>query len=437
MDKSFFSENSQKNCLFFCLCILCWITLTNCGKKDEQANKKPTENPAEVSNGWEYWGSHDKLSTLNPPIGLALHKVYLHGNEAIDVFFNTKIPYYENSIYMTDFRWLLDLQGNTIRLSSNEDFSPDAWDRKLSISLSKEAPSGYGEIPDFWLPSADIEVFGTGYGEFTSYNIKKLAGGSVFGLEISFHKSVSAFIKSDIFGFSSSPRSVVSSPYSYIYPDEYVIKSQSFWNGRNIAVGTRGNIKESFIISTYNDYDTKTLYLQVHALTPKAAYNASDKAWFRGTVFLFSKKISEVIPQLNLELPLLLTPHYFQYPGRPNVSYFLIQNLEQLFLVSFNMETLSFKLCASYNLNELSDYPRSQYNFKWIEDDPESFLYTGENGKFFKAILFKNGSAKNVEFPVFRSYAQTGVVDLNYDSGKLWLILYDKKSKIHLFSKNY
>jgi hypothetical protein len=450
MERYYIISHNMKivfHAFFMIICLL----FTSCEQENNLANEY-----VDNTNGWNYIGVSSKKVEYDVPfdvIGVVLHKVQQHDPSTLDVFFSVETPYYGGSSDYFDHRWLLNTQGETYRMVSrygnSSEFPPDIIEKKLFIQRSKANPSGYGYIPDFWIPTADIDVLGTGPSEFISYNPQQPINGLFWNASVSFYENLFNHIEPYYFGVSASPRSFVASPYCYIYPDNYIIKTGNAWNGFNIAVGTKGNIQETFILSIYNDYSsntqTYTHYLKVEAVNPTPANSGNRK-----TIFLFSKKISEIIPgiELNNSSPInFFMPLYYQYPSQNHLLYFVIPNSNQLYLLAFDMNTLEIKLKNTYNLvGTFSDLPWRHSNFKWIKDDPGCFINSGMRFEYAsdntlvataKIFLFKNGNISSMQLPQFKSTIAPVVMDVNYFDGKLWLIAVDYNRHVHLLYKNY
>ncbi len=198
MERYYIISHNMKivfHAVFMIICLL----FTSCEQENNIANEY-----IDNTNGWNYIGVSSKNVEYDisvDVIGVVLHKVHQHDPSTLDVFFSVETPYYEGSRYMYDHRWLLSAQGETYRMegsigNSNE-FPLGVSEKKLFISQPKPNPSGYGEIPDFWIPTSDINILGTGPSEFISYHPSQPIAGLFWGASVNFYEDNFNHIQAD------------------------------------------------------------------------------------------------------------------------------------------------------------------------------------------------------------------------------------------------
>lgn len=408
-------------------------------KKEEDDNNSPGNSPAIALNGWNY---HGKAKLLPVSSGdyydLYLAKVHQHGSSYYDVFYGVryKMPNYVgpgDGIFMNSTRWLIKSDGTTQRnIDNSEEFTQQTTGllyEPIYYTFSGGPYSGGTFLMDYTHP-VDVEVFGTGKGEFKVYNPGALYSDTYFSDKLLSGGGNGFGLPYYLAAGSTSPLSVISSPATHLKAIDRTALTQNFWGSFNLAFGTNTTTNLSLLLSVNID----SQMVIVNAVTPQDIY-APDYGSIRGVQPMFGKKITEIIPQWNTAYQIEMVPYYYQYG---NLIYLLLQNYQQLFLVTFNLNTFQFQVVRQYSQPRSVDgFGRWTHHFQWIDTDEGTFLFTEKRQTGVYALLHKNGNTQQIQLPQFVSTIAPAVMDIRYDGGKYWMIVAEDDYSLHLFSKNY
>jgi len=411
------------------------LLITGCKKEDKDKDNLNASAPATALNGWSYHGKSAIIpNSADNSYQLFLAKVHEHGTTSKDVLYGVKyrMPNYVgagNGLYINSARWLLNSDGSTLRHAEHSDLGEFTTPAHHLFKPVYKTSLGATHIAQ-WIFPLSVKVMGTGKGEFQVYNPGSVMSDAYFS---NLSTSGGGSIPFHVCAGSSSPESVLSSPLCHIRSGNNLVQTGEGWNAINIALGTNLLTDQSFVLAYHSD----SALIKLSAVTPQLLHTP-EYGLVKKTQPLFAKRIHEIIPQWNKALQFEYIPSYLQYPSRPGILYFLVQNAQQLFMLSFNMNTFVIQLEAAYAQPRLDPvYLRDSHHFQWIDDDPGVFLYTGKAPQGVRAIVHKNGNTQTMQLPAFKSSVAPAVMDIRYDSGKFWMIVAENNKNLHLFSKTY
>ncbi|GIV32620.1 MAG: hypothetical protein KatS3mg031_0155 [Chitinophagales bacterium] len=428
-----FSYMRLKN---FIISILFILLAAGCKKDDIDP---PQDNsPTTALNGWSYHGKTKLLpNSVDDLYDLYLAKVHQHGSSYFDVFYGVRyvMPNYTgpgDGYFMSSTRWILKADGTTQRNGDSEEFSSQTTGilyEPVYYTFSGGPYSGGTFIIDYIHP-VDVEVFGTGQGEFKVYNPGALYSDAYFSDKLIPGGGNGFGLPYYLAAGSSSPISVVSSPATHLKAIDRTALTQNFWGSFNMAMGTNTTTNQSFVLSVNVD----SQLVIVNAVTPQDLYSP-DYGAIRGVQPMFGKKIPEIIPQWNSAYQIEMLPYYYQYG---NMLYVLFQNQQQLFSVTFNLNTFQFQVAQQYSQpRSVQGFGRLMHHFQWIDNDEGAFVFTEKRQDGVFALLHKNGTTQQIQLPQFKSSIAAAVADIHYDNSKYWMIVAENDKSLHLFSKNY
>jgi hypothetical protein len=398
--------------------------VAGCKKKD--GGNTGAKGPTTSLNGWSYIGKTSiKVNSADGSYQLHLAKVFEHGSSYVDVFYGVKykMPNYfglGNGIYIQSCRWVTKTDGTLVRHTDPNDLNEFTSSSKHFFQPVTKTSLGETYVVD-WIFPIDIEVLGSGKGEFSVYNPGNVLGNFGSNDKLSYHYVAG----------SRSPASLVSSPLCHIKQENRLVHTSEFWDAYNMAFGTNSATQQSFTIA----YDWDSALVKVSAVTPQLVYKP-DYGNVKVVQPLFAKRINEIIPQWNTSLKLEFIPYYFQYTSSPHLLYFLLQNSQQLFVVTFDLNTLKFSLKASYQQPRTnSTFARAIHHFQWIETEPGAFVFTERTAQGSRITIHRNGSTQIVNLPSFTSSVAKAIMDVWYENGKFWMLVAENDKSLHLFSK--
>lgn len=408
------------------------FTVWQCKDKDNDP-KMPSESPTTTLNGWSFRGKDGiMVNSADDSYQLFLARCFEHPEGYTDVFYGVKykmLNYFGsgNGVYINSTRWLINDKSQTARHIDNS----DEFTTENGFVYTPVYIESLGEVyVTDWVKCINVEVLGTGNKEFKIYHpdivldkTRNFLNDQKEGQTGQFNFSTG----------SRSPLSILSSPVCHIKGLNKLVQTNEYWSAYNLAIGSNTSSGQSFIVS----YSWDSMLIKIAAVTAHDVFEP-DKGVMRGAQPMKAKKIDQIIPQWNRNLPLEFTPSYFQYSNKPDELFMILQNKEQLFVVSFNMTTFKFKLIDAYlqpRSTELFD--KFIHSFQWIDEEEGCFMFTEKTGNGVKIKIHRAGKTSEILLPEFNATVVKGVMDVLYDGGKLWLMTADNDKKIYLYNKSY
>ncbi|MDW8420204.1 MAG: hypothetical protein RML37_12415 [Chitinophagales bacterium] len=390
-------------------------------KKDKNAS--PQDNgPTTSLNGWSYHGKVYSATDSKSGFQLYLEKVHEHSGGILDVFYGVKVEelnyFGTGSPYFTrSRRWLLKSDGTTIR--QGQDLAEFTTQAGYLIQRHKEIDI---------LP-IDVEVFGTGAGEFKIYS-------PVDWLK-NYNFPGNSGIPEGIFHYSgsASPRTILSSPFCFLYDEDIKVETQAYWGSFNMFMAKHPSTNQYFVIH----YQIDSQLFIINLVSPQNVNSPSGYGTVRYAQPMFGKTVTQLIPQWNTNYTIDRVPLYYQYTADPENLYFILQNKEQLFLMKFNLNTFKFSIAHEYSQPRINPdgYEYGTNRIQFVDREAGAFLLTEKRQSGCFAMLHRNGATQTLALPDFKQEIAKAVMDIRYDNGKFWMIVMDNNRNVYLFSKNY